>query len=54
MEQDKQTAIKTRIAALEKLTTVGSAQAAAAWEIVVLLDRIADALDKIAKHGLPT
>ena len=54
MDQDKLTAIQTRIAALEKLTTVGSAQAVAAWEIVVLLDRIADALDKIAEHGLLT
>jgi len=43
MEQDKLTAIQTRIAALEKLATVGSTQAVAAWEIVVLLDRIADA-----------
>lgn len=54
MEQDKLIAIQTRIAALEKLTTVGSAQAVAAWEIVVLLDRIAAVLDKIAEHGLLT
>jgi len=54
MEQDRLAAITSRIAALEKLTTVGSAQAVAAWEIVVLLDRIADALDKIAEHGLLT
>ena len=54
MEQDKLTAIQTRIAALEKLTTVGSAQAVAAWEIVILLDRIAVALDRIAEHGLLT
>jgi hypothetical protein len=54
MEQDKLTAIQTRIAALEKLTTVGSAQAVAAWEMVILLDRIAAALDKIADHGMRT
>ena len=54
MEQDKLTAIQTHIAALEKLTTLGSAQAVAAWEIVILLDRIAVVLDKIADHGLLT
>jgi hypothetical protein len=54
MEQDKLTVITTRIAALEKLMTVGSAQAVASWEIVVLLDRIAEALEKIAEHGLLT
>ena len=54
MEQDRLTAIQTRIKSLEKLTTVGSTQAAAAWEIVLLLDRIADTLEKIAEHGLLT
>lgn len=54
MEHDKLTAIQKHIETLEKLTTVGSTQAVAAWEIVLLLDRIADALDKISEHGLLT
>ena len=54
MEHNKRAAIQKHIETLEKLTSVGSTQAVAAWEIGLLLDRIADALDKISEHGLLT